>query len=401
MRYYADGDLTEGLQISAKPYPVEMIEGDWHIVWACIDGICQTINYDEPGNLSLMGLTLQMVEPSDKRKKQTDAHLQLNLNFCQWGLEYAGSYSAVGPATKLELTVNTTPALVDADDEAVLVFGIVPDDEGYPFLRLGTSASPISAGLDHLQNLEFVAKKTDTTGIHCLELTKNEKLRLGYAVREDGTFAEQGLGGEVLGETAEALTRQLREHTDAQTRIFEKLATIRAQIDKQLRDLPRPGQRGVPKLQERVPKSQERQRGNGSASKPPPPAPQHAEPLAPEDELIAAAGGPRLERDSSPSPSRASTPSSRTSSWNFGAGAEGGVKKKKCRVCEKAISAANWAVHEKSRKHQVNLQEAMNGDGEDTSAKRQRVGRLSRGERRETGTGMLLRGGGPDTPSSM
>ncbi|KAL9127759.1 MAG: hypothetical protein Q9217_003417 [Psora testacea] len=259
MRYFEDGDLTEGLKFAQKSYPIGLIEGDWHIVWACIDGSTRTTNYDEPAALSLMGFRLRQIEPSDKRKRAISGHLRAELNFCQWGLEYEGIYNTEGPATRFELKANTTPRLVDTDDEAFLLFGAVMDDQGFPFLQFSTAASPTEAGLDHLQNMEFVAKKTDPTGIHCLELTKNEKLRLGYAVRSDGTF-EDGSAANIESDSYESLTKQLHEHTEAQAKIIEKLARIRAKMDDQLRDVGLAGQRVFSLTPQRIGREHEMQK---------------------------------------------------------------------------------------------------------------------------------------------
>ncbi|KAL9631470.1 MAG: hypothetical protein Q9164_005874, partial [Protoblastenia rupestris] len=238
MRYFSDGDLTQGLRIVQTPYPIELIEGDWHIVWACVDGATQTTDYDEPAALSLMGFHLSQIEPSDKRKKTITGHLSAELKFCQWGLEYEGIYNPDGPVTTFKLKANTTPHRVDADDEGFLIFGAVLDDRRFPFLQFSTAASGTEARLDHLQNIEFVLKKTDTTGIHCLELTKNEKLQLGYPLCADGTFEDSA-----ENQSYETITRELQEHTEGQARCIEKLNLIREKTDQQLRDVGLAGQR--------------------------------------------------------------------------------------------------------------------------------------------------------------
>ena len=241
MRYFADGDLTTGLKVAANPYPIELVLGEWHIVWLHVDGSERTTNYDEPNALLAMGMTISAIEPADKRKKAAHENLHVEFKFCQWGLEYQGRYNTDGLATKLTLVDNTTKDLVDADDDAVLFFGAVRDDQDFPFLSFGTSALPRDARLEHYQNMEFVAKKTDETGIQTLELTRNERLRLGYRMNEDGIFddfletsAQRAISRADRNESYETLMRQFREYTEARERTMEKIATLRARMDQEL-----------------------------------------------------------------------------------------------------------------------------------------------------------------------
>lgn len=375
MRFYADGDLTEGLQIAKSAYPPEVIVGDYHIVWACIDGTTQTTNYDDPAALSLMELTLKIIEPSDKRKKLVANNMQITLKFCQWGLEYLGTYSTTRQATKFELAANTTPQLVEADDEAVLLFGAVLDDQGSPFLQLAIAANPVDSGENHLQNMEFIAKRTDTTGINCLELTKNEKLRLGYPVRPDGTF-EDGTQVENT-ESYESLTRQLGEHTEAQAVIIEKLAGIRAKMDKQLRDVGRAGQRVIeltPHLGKRVAAT--------------------ARAMADDD---------TGDRESDLGPS--ATPESEGSATRGRGGRKGTPGKRKwCQACNTSVSQQNWQQHTRSVKHQTN-QAGANGDEEREDRKKPKIASGAKGPSQAArlsgrgGGSMVTRNSLPNTPS--
>ena len=241
MRYFADGDLTTGIKVAARPYPMELVLGEWHIVWLHVDGSERTTNYDEPNALLAMGMTISAIEPADKRKKLAHENFQVEFKFCQWGLEYQGRYNTDGLATKLTLVDNTTKDLVDADDDAVLFFGAVRDDQDFPFLSFGTSALPRDARLEHYQNMEFVAKKTDETGIQTLELTRNERLRLGYRMNEDGIFddfletsAQRAITRGDRNESYETLMRQFREYSEAREKTMEKLSALRTRMDQEL-----------------------------------------------------------------------------------------------------------------------------------------------------------------------
>ena len=423
MRYFEDGDLTIGLKIANKPYPADQIEGDWHIVWACIDGSTRTTNYDEPAALSLMGLRLRQVEPSDKRKKMVSGHIRAELSFCQWGLEYEGIYNTEGPATKLELKANTTPRRVDADDEAFLLFGAVLDDQGFPFLQFCTAASPREARLDHLQNIEFVAKKTDPTGIHCLELTKNEKLRLGYPVRSDGTFEEEegSTSSNIREESYESLTRQLHEHTEAQAKIIERLKSIRTKMDEQLRNVGQrvfsmtPQSSGAGATTTTTTTTTANNTSSATAAKRSVPGRKDHHRLSTSAMVNALLGtttslletttasangtnGNTITAATTTDPlSHPSTSTSGTPSSGDSATESTKYKKKVCRACNTSVSIQNWAVHEKTNKHKHNVSgEVTPGRG---SAKRRKVlngpvereGRLARPGPRRAGD-MSLRG---------
>lgn len=181
----------------------------------------------------MMSLTIRRPESHDKRKREV-LEIQCSINYRDWNFEYQGTYNIISPPTQLTLTANATENEVDCDDEAVLMFGIVTDDQGFPFLRFNLSASEVAAGRDSLQSIEFIAKKTDTLGLHCLELTKNEKLRLGFPVRVDGTFEHDNAGGEKQ-ESYESLTKQLDEHIKGQEKVVEQLAAFRDRVNEQLR----------------------------------------------------------------------------------------------------------------------------------------------------------------------
>ena len=256
MRFFEDGDLTVGLKVAPRSHPIEDIQGEWHITWAHVDGNQRTTNYDEPNALLAMGLTVRAIEPTDKRKKMPNDNIAVELKFCQWGLEYRGHYNENGPATKLSLVLNSTPDRVDADDDAYLVFGAVRDDEDYPFMSLMTAVLPHEARLKHYQNMEFVAKKTDEIGIHPLELTRNERLRLGFKMNDDGVFTDfaspvssndiqsylkkDRKAGDVTisyGETYTKLMKELKAHTEARDEIKSQLRLLKKQMDSEYRDL--------------------------------------------------------------------------------------------------------------------------------------------------------------------
>lgn len=198
MKYFEDGDLTVGIKPANRgTFCLDQIVGEWHIVWGHIDGVERHSDYDDPNILNVMGISIMKIEPQqDKRKKSspTDDNIQIAFKFMKWGLIYLGYYDPENVATKLRLADNTTPTLVDPDDEAVLTLALVRDDQDHPIIAFSTSALELKELQTHdaLQNMEFVAKMTDGLGIHPLELSRNERLRLGFNHDEDGNFEIKG-----------------------------------------------------------------------------------------------------------------------------------------------------------------------------------------------------------------
>lgn len=327
MRYFDDGDLTEGLQISTKPYPFEIVEGEWHVVWTCLEGTGQLVDYDDPSAQSMMEVNIQRVELKDKRKRNPN-DLLVSLAWQQWSLEYSGMpYNTESPATVVHLSANENPEAGDVAKEAILCFSTVLDDQGYPFLRISIQACEAGSGSDDMQLIQLVAKKTDDSGIHMMELTKNEKLRLGFAVDADGAF-ENGPGAESLL-SFESLTKKLAYHTSAQARIMEQVAAVRQRMDEQLREASLAGQRVVsltPRDHMRLP--------TRSA---PLPSMQPRSSQAPRSSLSKRA---QLAEDGG-SPA---TPASKSKR-----------KRKFCRECDQTFAKGQWTKHLKSKKHERSI----------------------------------------------
>ena len=362
MRYFEDGDLTVGIKVAPEPYPIELIRGDWHIVWAHVDGNQRTTNYDESGALLAMGITVSVIEPQDKRKKLATENLQVDLNFCQWGLEYQGHYNTVGPATKMTLTENTTPKIVDGDDDAVLCFGAVRDDQDFPFLCFGTSVLPLDGRLKLYQNMEFVAKKTDDTGVHTLELTRNERLRLGFKMNDEGIFEDflsGAKGNTTSSESYESLIRQCKEHTEARDITLRKLSALRAKMDQEMLEVGVAAGGHIPKTTggavkrtasgtlKSTPNSGGRRRRQSAK-------PHELHPPANTNKLLIT---PSEEDDPYEVPSEApdfedvaslpSSPESDSSSPK--------TKMRECVACKTSVTRHNWGVHVNTLKHRANV----------------------------------------------
>lgn len=159
-------------------------------------------------------------------------HFNVTLNFGSLRLEYILDYQDK-IANRLDLATNKEPGDGSVETEAMIVFSEVRDESGYPYLRFSFYTNEHNPD-DGMMNIEFVAKRTDKTGVISLGLTKNEKLRLGYAVWDDGTFEPENSDEDVTGQSADSLNKQLQRHIEASVKIHAKLVTMRNNVDKQV-----------------------------------------------------------------------------------------------------------------------------------------------------------------------
>ena len=218
MRYFEDGDLTEGLQPASKPCSVDCIDGEWHIVWADIEGSHQLIDYDDVGALPDMCVTIKAIPPS---------YINVELRCHHWHLTYKGHYNINGPATKLTLTSNHTPKLVNVEKSAYLVIGMVRDDENNPFISLGIEAQLLPANENRYQNMGYVGRKTDQTGVKPLEISRNECLCLGFEMDTDGAFKDFPPPVKRFDQ----LTQDLNRNTEERESIKNQLRLCKQQMD--------------------------------------------------------------------------------------------------------------------------------------------------------------------------
>ena len=216
-------------QLTPKHMPVEHIEGDYHIVWTYCRGKRRTLDWSSQIDLYNWQLKFQRLPLEDGGDGR---HFKVFLNFGSLELEYSLNYLDQ-IVNALELANNKAPAEGLVENEAMVTFSEVRDESGYPYLRFSFSTNEHQPEED-LVNIEFVAKRTDETGVRNLGLTKNEKLRLGYPVWDDGTFEPENSDEEVGGQSADSLNKQLQRHIEASVKIHAKLVTMRNNVDKQV-----------------------------------------------------------------------------------------------------------------------------------------------------------------------
>lgn len=208
---------------------MEHIEGDYHVVWTYCRGKRRTLDWSSQIDLSNWELKFQQI-PSEEGGD--GRHFNVSLNFGTLELEYILNYQDK-IVNRLDLVTNKAPGEGAVENEAMITFSEVRDESGYPYLRFSFSTNEHNPD-DDMVNIEFVAKRTDPTGVHQLGLTKNEKLRLGYPVWDDGTFEPENSDEEVMGQSADSLNKQLQRHIEASVKIHARLVTMRNNVDKQV-----------------------------------------------------------------------------------------------------------------------------------------------------------------------
>ena len=163
-------------------------------------------------------------------EKQDGRHFIVSLHFGTLDLEYTLHYKDI-VVNHLHLEVNNAPGHGAVEDQAVLTFSAIRDEQGYPYLRCNFATNEHDPEGD-MVNIEFVAKRTDTEGVRQLGLTKNEKLRLGYAVWDDGTFEPEDEDDDLNGQNPDSLNKQLQRHIESSVKIHRKLVSMRDNVDK-------------------------------------------------------------------------------------------------------------------------------------------------------------------------
>ena len=209
--------------------PVEHVDGEYHVVWTYCRGKRRTLDWSSTIDLSNWELKFRKTPPEEGGDGRT---FNVSLNFGTLELDYILHYQDQ-VVNRAVLVTNKAPGEGSVENEAMITFSEVRDESGYPYLRFSFSTNEHNPD-DDMVNIEFVAKRTDETGVHQLGLTKNEKLRLGYAVWDDGTFEPENSDEEVTGQSADSLNKQLQRHIEASVKIHAKLVMMRNNVDKQV-----------------------------------------------------------------------------------------------------------------------------------------------------------------------
>ena len=209
--------------------PLELVEGSYHVVWTYCRGKRRTLDWSSTIDLANWELKFKKVaaeEGGDGRR------FNVSLNFSTLELDYALDYQDQ-IVNRLDLVTNKAPGGGSVENEAMLTFSEARDESGYPYIRFSFCTNEHNPD-DDMVSIEFVAKRTDETGVIQLGLTKNEKLRLGYAVWDDGTFEPENSDDEILSQNPESLNKQLQRHIEASVKIHARLVTMRNNVDKQV-----------------------------------------------------------------------------------------------------------------------------------------------------------------------
>lgn len=208
--------------------PVDVIEGEYHVVWTYSGEKKSTLDWSSE-TLARWELKFQRIPAEaggDGRR------FNVYLHFGSLDLEYDLNYQDE-IVNRLELVMNNAPGAGSVEPVAMITFSAVRDESGAPYLRFNFSTNEHDPDAEML-NIEFVAKRTDETGVNNLGLTKNEKLRLGYAVWDDGTFEPETSDEELTAQSVDVLKKQLQRHMEASVKIHARLVAMRNNVDKQV-----------------------------------------------------------------------------------------------------------------------------------------------------------------------
>lgn len=230
--------LTLRQQIAPKAYPIELVAGSYHVVWSDLKvlpsgesegnanqyGDAEIISYgaDDPNFLSLL-----KARPELKAEPEVKGHepYQMVYQFGPHDLSYSINFTdAVSTSLTRWQDSNT-----EWGPSAKIHFGIVQDDQGFPFLKFrATYTDPAE---ETLNVLESVAKKTDHSGLYSKDLTKNERLRLGFTIPEDQATRSKP----ETDDSAKGMVNTLERYTSATASQISKVKRLREDIHCELR----------------------------------------------------------------------------------------------------------------------------------------------------------------------
>ncbi len=212
--------------MATRPPGVGFVAGDYHVVWTFCNGKRRTLDWTAELALSEWDFVFRHTEGRDER------HFDVTLHFGTLDLEWTLDYDDQ-TVNHLKLLHNKNPGDGNVDDEAILTFSELRDEQGFPYLRCNFATNEHDPD-GEMVNIEFVAKRTDTEGVQQLGLTKNEKLRLGYPVWDDGTFEPEEEDVELNNQNPDTLQKQLQRHIEASVKIHGALVMIQNNINKQV-----------------------------------------------------------------------------------------------------------------------------------------------------------------------
>lgn len=155
------------------------------------------------------------------------------------------------------------------EDNAILTFSDIRDEKGFPYLICFFATNEHDPD-GEIVNIEFVAKRTEPDGVEQLGLTKNEKLRLGYPVWDDGTFEPEDSDEELHNQNPDSLNKQLQRHIEAAVKIHAKMVTIQNNINKQVTNATNGMQQAMQQVWRSVPPHIVPNFDGGKSATPPP-----------------------------------------------------------------------------------------------------------------------------------
>ena len=225
-QYHSFVDTRDQQKTATTPLASEFLAGQYHVVWTFCNGQRRTLDWQSDTPLAEWNILFTHAEGQDEH------HFDVALHFgsldIEWTLEHQKKTVNV-----LKMAHNNNPGEGAVEDDAVVTFSDLRDEQGYPYLRCNFATNEHDPD-GEMVNMEFVAKRTDIEGIQQLGLTKNEKLRLGYPVWDDGTFEPEDMNKEVNSMNPDSLQKQLQVHIEASVKIHAKLCTIQNNINKQV-----------------------------------------------------------------------------------------------------------------------------------------------------------------------
>lgn len=176
---------------------------------------------------SIQSILLDPINDSDGRPPGL---LSIVVDVLEYEIIFSFRFSGLA-RVPLQLEKNYNPRL-RVDKRGIITFGAVLDDKGHPFIKLEFCYFD---KVDKRMNMmELVAKRVDDVDPSEYELSKNEKLRLGFPIPEDSQIPKIKMPETTSSSEISVMVENLNQWTMGTARQVKLVESLKSNLDQEL-----------------------------------------------------------------------------------------------------------------------------------------------------------------------
>lgn len=176
---------------------------------------------------SFQSILLEPINDSDGRPPEV---LSILVDVLEYEMMFSFRLMSSARAP-LQLEKNYNPRL-RVDKRGIITFGAVLDDKGHPFLKL--EIWYFDKVDKRMNKMELVAKRVDDVDPSQYELSKNEKLRLGFPIPEDSQIPKIKMPETTSSSDIRFMVDNLTQWTMGTARQVQKVESLKSELDQEL-----------------------------------------------------------------------------------------------------------------------------------------------------------------------